>query len=313
MNKLWIIFVSLFANSFWCYGHSAPADLQKLLERCERQESISTIRVKYTFSVSGPNVGKIEESDLLLTGKQSAFLAAKKPFDKTFLLIQAQRLEDSRKKPFQFTIWKAYHNRIYREIQVSDQTNIPSGLIAQELPPDMDMNLTPLGFTVFHRCLGGKGQTLLDILRTSDPNFVLSLAPVPVKVNGCDSVKLTCSRQWISNKWIKLMDIYFSLEHDDSIVRISYYNADQITLEYNVRKFRSIGDGLWFPTECEFRSSNADINTISVTEVDVNSILDEKEFELEFPPGTRVKDAITGKHYTVKPTGNRSIRCWSIH
>lgn len=131
---------------------------------------------------------------------------------------------------------------------------------------------------------------------------MLSLDPVVTEVNGYDSIKLTWSREWISKKLIKLMDIHFSLDHDCSIVRMSYYNADGIILEYNVRKFRSIGDGLWFPIECEIRNSDGDINKISVTDVQVNPILDENEFELEFPPGTRVTDTITGKRYTVRPT-----------
>lgn len=304
MKKIWILIIGLSANSLLCYGNSDLVDLQRLLDRCARQELISTIRVEYTLTASGPNVGKIEEEgDLLLVGEQAAFLVAKKPFDKTFLLIQAERLEDIRKKPFEFTRWRVYHNQIFRQIEVSDQTNPPHGVIAQEPPPDMDINLTPLGFTIFHRCLGGEGRSLLDILKkANDPNIVLSLDPVVTEVNGYDSIKLTWSREWISKKLIKLMDIHFSLDHDCSIVRMSYYNADGIILEYNVRKFRSIGDGLWFPIECEIRNSAGDINKISVTDVQVNPILDENEFELEFPPGTRVTDTITGKRYTVRPT-----------
>lgn len=302
MEKLCIILISLLANSIVGYGKTDLVDLGRLIDICARQESILNIRSEYTFTISGPNVEKIDEGDLQLGGDQNSLLVAEKPFNKKFMIIQAQRLEDIRKNPFEFYIWKVYSNRIYKELQISDQNNIPVGLIAKETPPDMDINLTPLGFTIFHQWLGGEGRSLLDLLKGKDPNLVFSLNPVVNRINDCDTIELTCSREWIAKKMIKLMAIHFSLDHNYSVVRISYYNAGGIILEYNVRKFRPIGDGLWFPIECDIRGSEGDINKISVLDVQINQPFDEHVFELEFPPGTRVNDTITGKQYTIKPT-----------
>lgn len=304
MNKLQIIFMGLLVNPIWGYDNTDIPDLQRLVDIWTRQERIlHNIRVDYTFAVRGPNVEKLDKGDLRLVGSQTNLFIAEKPFDKKFMIIQKQRLEGLRRKPFELYKWKTYNSHIYRELEISDRNNTPVGLIAEKPPLDADINLTPLGFTFFHRCWGGGGLSLLDILtlRKNDPNLLFSLNPAVTRVNDCDSVELICSRKWLSEKTVKMMSVYFSLNHHLSIVKIVYYNAGGSVSEFNVRKFRPVGNDLWFPVQCDITSSGGDINEISVADVRVNQVLEGHEFELEFPPGTKVRDTITGKQYTIKP------------
>lgn len=302
MKKLWLISILFLTNLTQGYGAAETADIQRLIDFCIRQERLFSIRIEYTFSASGPNVEKIDEGDLRFVGEQSYLLIAERPFNKKFLLLQAQQLEDFQKKLYEFFSWKVYHNGIYKEVQISDQKNSLVGLIAETPPLGTNINLTPLGFTIFHECLGAEGRSLSDLLRTKDPNLVFLLDPAERRINDCNSIKLTCRKKWLSNSMVNLMDIYFSLDHDYSILRIAYYNADGITVEYNVQKFQAVGDGLWIPTECEIRGRQGDINKISVVEVQVNLPVEENVFDLDFPPGTKVYDTIREKQYTIKPT-----------
>jgi hypothetical protein len=303
MNKWRIILICLLAKSSLGYEQTINLDLNGLIDIWTTYEkTFNDITTEYTFAISGPNVEKIGEGDLRWIEPQTIIWFAEKPFDQKYKILRFKRLEDSRKRVFDLCQWEAYNSRVYMEYQMNLDSESQVGLIAKEPPPHTTMNYTPLGFTIFHQCLGWEGQSLLDILKKNDPNLVISLDPAVTKVNDFDSIELTCSREWISRKMIKLMSVYFSLDHEYSVVRISYYNAGGIVFEYNVRKFRSLGDGLWFPIECDIRGSQGDINEIRVTDVQINQAFYENEFELEFPPGTKVKDTITGKKYTIKPT-----------
>lgn len=301
MNKLFLMLFCFLSRTVYAYDNSANLTLEKLVDICAEQErSLTNLTVEYTFAISGPNVEKIDKGDFRWVGPQTNLFIAKKPFSKRFMIIQEQQFEDGHKRIIDSCYWKAYNGLAYREFQVSSQNDTAVGLITKEPPSDVNMNYTPLGFTLFHQWWD---RSLLDVLKDQDPNLTFSLNPVITKVNDCDSIELTCSmKNPLSGKLMTLMSIFFSINHHYAIVRIAYWNGSRIVLEYNVREFRSVGEGLWFPIHGDIKNSEGDINEIWVADVQINQAFEESEFELEFPPGTKVNDTISGKHYTIKPT-----------
>lgn len=311
MEKRRITWVCLFlANSLGGYGRIVDINLEKLAEICTRYEKyFNSIMVEYTYTAPEPSEEHLEDWKrgelLLFTGPQTILFTAEKPFDKKFRFIQALRFDTLQGLKDVYGC-RTYNGRVFREYYIEDPNEPPRGTLQKDPHEDpMTMiNNTPLGYTIFHRC--DFSLSVLDLLnlyrKNHDPNLLFSLDPAVTKVNGFDAIELSCSVKWPTGKMQKMFGMYFSLEHNYAAVRIIYYNGDKVILEYNVMKLTPIGDEFWFPIECTVLYSDGTSSRITVTDVRVNQPIEEQEYELEFPPGTKVNDTITGKQYTIKPT-----------
>jgi len=72
----------------------------------------------------------------------------------------------------------------------------------------------------------------------------------------------------------------------------------------DIHSLQEVQKGLWFPSTGFTKSTNNKrINGFrALGKILVNQGLKDEDFDIEFPPGTRVADEITGKSYTIKPT-----------
>jgi hypothetical protein len=111
---------------------------------------------------------------------------------------------------------------------------------------------------------------------------------------------------------LQSLSIYFSVDHNYAIVKVVRYRGPNrlggpqiISTAYDVEQLKNLGNGFWFPCKTSIVvDGNAVINTFKVNKITINEGLTEKSkhFDMEFPPGTRVEDHVTGKMYTIKPT-----------
>jgi len=65
---------------------------------------------------------------------------------------------------------------------------------------------------------------------------------------------------------------------------------------------KQVAEGLWFPSSgCIGSPDEERVNVFQTTsKIVVNQGLTEKDFDIEFPPGTEVRDDIKGRKYVIK-------------
>lgn len=317
MNKLQIILICLLAMLGLGYGQTVDFSKESLIDLCTAYEkAINSIQIEYTYTAQQPDAELLEEWENRnlseLEGPVAKLFIAEKPFDEKFKFINEFRVKGLRSGLTDVYSSLARNAPICRELSIHDN-DPPRGIIHKECPeePALFINDTPLACTPFHRYQQFAGNSLLKLLKSNDPNLAFSFDPAVARVNDCDAVELICSMKWVSGRMIKMFGVHFSLDHNMSIVRISFYNHNKVDFEYNVLKLEPLGNGLWFPVECVIGIGES-ISKMSVSYVQVNQPYEKDEFELDFPPGTRVEDMITGKEYTIKPTqeqGDQGLGC----
>jgi hypothetical protein len=101
------------------------------------------------------------------------------------------------------------------------------------------------------------------------------------------------------------MRIYFSADHNYTPVRYEYMRGELADLIFEVQSLEKVGEGLWFPSSgVIYVAGQERVNAFKTTsKILVNQGLTDKNFDIEFPPGTRVADEIKNTEYVVSPAG----------
>jgi len=75
-----------------------------------------------------------------------------------------------------------------------------------------------------------------------------------------------------------------------------------ICLHIDVESLEQVADGLWFPSAGVIRVTDTErVNLFYTTKpIKVNQGLTKEDFQIKFPQGTEVHDAINDKEYTVE-------------
>ena len=158
-------------------------------------------------------------------------------------------------------------------------------------------NETPIGFSVFRLRKDIDKMPLCAWLKREG---LVRLDNTIQKVNGFNTIhsdflqrqtKQVCRR------------VYFSVDHGYTPIKYDYIRQNEVFLTFEVQSLEQVAQGLWFPSSGVInRAGDKQVDVWQATsKILVNRGLAEKDFDVEFPPGTKVRDEIKGMEYVIKP------------
>ncbi len=106
------------------------------------------------------------------------------------------------------------------------------------------------------------------------------------------------------------LHICFSVDHGYTPVKYESVSPSkskpQIYYAVDVNSLAQVAKGLWFPAGGSLSMAGSKLrNVYKASKVAANRDLTDEYFTIEFPPGTRVRDQITGSTYVVEPGQSR--------
>jgi hypothetical protein len=166
--------------------------------------------------------------------------------------------------------------------------------------------LTPLGFSIFRfgmdevtkkrplsTCLGYK-----EIVRGGDS---------VIKVNDFNTVCFEFLQEYSKLPCIR---VYFSVDHNYTPVKYEYLASGtagtRVNFAVEVASLARVGEGLWFPSSGLIRvADNPGVDAFQATgTIRINAGLSKADFDVNFPPGTKVWDAVNQREFVVTPLRN---------
>jgi hypothetical protein len=300
----------------------AAITVEKLADICEAMESaIVDVSMEYEWYIEPPQTvediagtGMLIPKDGLYRHKFSAArsLAARDTNDPNFLLFDRLLVEDSE------TIMnaegdcsdnvtkKSYNGKFGKYVSISGGFDgalrtSPDGTITESRSFIPSLILSPLGFSVFRFSLsrGMDYEPLFEGLRKKE--FV-RIDNTIEKVNGFYTIRAELLT--FADK-LPYLRIYFSVDHGYTPVRYEH-GAPQSKniLTFEVQSLEQVAEGLWFPSSglVSVSGKKRSNGFRAISEIVVNQGLTDEDFDIEFPPGTRVRDEIRDTEYIVKPT-----------
>jgi hypothetical protein len=101
--------------------------------------------------------------------------------------------------------------------------------------------------------------------------------------------------------------ICFSVDHGYTPVKYEHFSpSKRLEFAVDVNSLAQVGKELWFPTGGSLAIAGSNVrNVYKASKVAVNRGLTDAYFTIEFPPGTRVHDQITGSTYVMEPGQSR--------
>jgi len=308
MLKQYTILICFLIISAPVYGQTANIDLQTLTSICESYEnSIADVNVEYNFEVTDLGKGDAQANFAKFVGSQKGSLIAAKPFDQLYRLSLTMLMDDGKTR-LQTYVIGASNGSVYKEYQRTGETNgtnRTSGVITNDRTSMSEYNVTPLGFTIFHRVDNVNNvKSLLDILKGRCDYYAVSLDPNISKVNDFNAVEVACVSSRFKTLIFKGLSLFFSVDHNYTLVKIVWYNGPgRVRSSYDIAQLKNIGNGIWFPGKAYIKNNSGVIeNTYTTDKAAINQAPASEIFDIEFPPGTEVFDKITGKQYVIKPT-----------
>ncbi len=157
--------------------------------------------------------------------------------------------------------------------------------------------MTPLDFSVLRLANDIDGVPLS--VRLKDTRIARFTGEAG-KINGWDVVRADLLQEYTRQPCIA---IYFSLQHNYTPVKYEYFNSGtagtKLAFSVEVTSLDAVADGLWFPSSGMIHHSEgtrADAFQ-ATTKLLVNRGLTAKNLDIDFPPGTRIYNRITGSEY----------------
>jgi len=195
---------------------------------------------------------------------------------------------------------QAYDGRIYKQLDVGGwPTPAQSGSISAKESSQGELLLTPIGFSVFRLELGPEGVLLSTLLRRKD---MVRMGSSIEKVNDFNTICVDLLQEYSKLLCIR---IYFSVNHNYTPVKYEYFNAGpagiKLAFAVEVQSLAPVANGIWFPSSGIIQSAGSQrADGFQVTgKIVVNDGLRKEDFNIEFQPGTKVSDNISGREYTV--------------
>ena len=295
-EKRIVFFVLIFFNTL-TYGGFVDITKEELADICEvMEDSILDVTVEYEFIVDPlpepiPNV-------LVGTGPEKIKWTGAKPFSELSLFSCDEILKDNSGKERSVHISTSYNGKIAKKYHFEDQParKFSEGVITNNKKLMPRWSKTPLIYTShFFQLISGR--PLHQILRGKDTDLI-TLDNEIKEVNGFNTIRV--------DKYVKIegtkahsKSIYFSPEHNFTIVKIELYNGKQAIVAYDVLELKEVKDGIWFPVSgCIAPSSPTNAKNIyKATSVVINQGLKKEHFNIEFPAGTQIFDETVGLRY----------------
>jgi len=300
-NRLLLgFFVILFAEAH-VFASAINIDLDSISNICEGIENgISDITVEYeTYHVPPVQLEEIDGTDKIITkGRTKYVWTSARPFGELSISIEKNTYMNEYADSWDNVTTQSYNGKIAKQHELIKGPHKRSlGIIsnARKFVPLLDR--TPFAFTLFRF----QEQSLSQVLRNRDPEL-LKLDKNVKTTKGFRTIRV--------DRFVRLEDeellsqrIYFSVDHAFTPVKFEYFNGKKIVATIEVLALEEVKEGLWFPKKGRMSTPSLPRSWVyEANNVIVNQGLTEGYFDLEFPPGTDVRDEITGLRYIVKPT-----------
>jgi len=284
--------------------------IDELADICETMESAyKDITVEYEWGVDPPPaIEDIAGKNMsMIIGPEKSTWSSKRPFSEIFLSIEQGTFINSKGDSYESTTMRSYDGKTARHLTTGglsptgEQANISLGTITESTRFKPPPNITPISFSVLR--LGNvdnEKRPLSERLRKSD--FV-RLNDNLEKINGFNTV---CAELlWDAPSTPSLhkqqaeLRIYFSMDHGYTPIKYDYMSptkaGPKLNYSVNVTSLEKVSDNLWFPSEGSLGDNPT--NTYRATKITVNQGLKDEDFDIEFPPGTRITNEISGLSY----------------
>jgi len=194
-------------------------------------------------------------------------------------------------------ITQSYNGKIAKRHQLDGwPKRVSFGTITERQHFMPERGITPLGFTV----LRFEQKPLSKRLREKE---LVQLDNNIKTVNGFETIHVDLFVD-LNDRKILSERVYFSVDHYLTPVKIEYFNGSKVALAVEVFELEKVGEGLlWFPKKGRLTSSvrGTPVYVYEASKIVLNQGLTDKHFDIEFPPGTKVRDEIRYLEYVVKP------------
>lgn len=236
--------------------------------------------------------------------------AALDPNDPNFLLFDRFLFENSTTLMNQHSnTWhsltkKSYNGKITKHLQIGGwPRKVRNGIISKSKP---HIYPTPIQFFSVLRFrmsnVTGKMPLSAVILKHKE---LIRLDNTVKKVNGFNTIRADFLQESLKYVCIR---VYFSVDHGYTPVRYEYMRGGEGESEIvagtsDVHSLEQVAKGLWFPSTGTLSSpDDKEINVYqAISKIVINQGLTNKHFDIEFPPGTKVRDETKDLEYVVKP------------
>jgi hypothetical protein len=283
----------------------------ELADLCEAMESAFTdISVEYEWGVQRPSRDEPPIAGALMSkGSTKGQWSTKRPFGERSLVIERGTVVDERGNPFESTTMQSYDGRTAKHLSSGGllpdgaPVNISIGTITESrnfMPP---ANQTPLAFSVLRLSYVNNDPVPLYVrLRNSE---LVHFDSVTQKINGFNAVRtdLLMDHPTAKPKPPEIR-VYFSVDHGYTPVKYEYMSmtaaGPEPSFVVDVNELREVSGGLWFPSSGSMTMVQTNlINTYRASSIAVNQALTDSDFDITFPPGTRVSNEVTGTRYVM--------------
>ena len=292
--------------------------IDKLADICAAMESaFRDISVEYEWTVEPlPTTEDLKKDGIggfITLGPEKMKWSSKRPFDERSLSESIATYMDENEHTFEQTIMQSYNGKVAKyfskgglSIATGKQVNISSGTITERkdfIPP---MNVTPLSFSVLrlgYEYENEENKLLSERLRKKE--YVRIFEPKE-KVNGFNvicaeflwdapNVPIIHKKQWEYR-------VYFSVDHGYTPIKYEQFNPSEsgpvLIYIVNILSLEKVADGLWFPNQGYLKMIQGNLTNIyKASKIVVNQGLTDEDFDINFPPGTRITNEITGLRY----------------
>jgi len=314
---------------FWIIGLFLPAvplprvstaatgqalTVDQLADICEQLESsITDISVEYDWLNIPPWTPEEAEKEMgmpMLIPKDgrrrfkltAAGLLAERepnsPLPNRFLVEEATTLITKEGNSWDNLSKKSYNGSIGKSLNIGGwPQEVREGIVSPKRPSTISLTLTPLGFSILRFSMSEftEYKPLSTVLRREGLTAVDNTIQ---KIGDFNTIRADILQESTKVVWAR---IYFSVDHSYTAVRYEFMNGGNIAFVFEVHSLEQVGEGLWFPSSGRIVSpddSRSDV-FIATSPIVVNQGLTEKDFDIEFPPGTKVRDKIQDKEYIV--------------
>ncbi|MBU1260274.1 MAG: hypothetical protein KJ757_04235 [Planctomycetes bacterium] len=297
---------------FYVPSKVSAIDVNSLSAVCEAMESaITDISLEYEWYHIPPYTKEdiAGTGNLITEGADKFSMTTKFPFKEHYLFTRQMVLANEKGDSFESIVKVSYNGERAKRF---DSGGLPldnaprreylSGTISKTENDFSSLILTPLGFTILRMQFSVEPICLSEFMRQRG-EFV-KIGDQSETINGFRTIRADFLTEWKDKKFAFLR-VYFSIDNDYTPVRYEYMNGpNSVGGTVDIKSLTEVEKGFWFPASGTISSpDDKRVEGFRLTgKVVVNQGLEDKDFGIEFPPGTRVADEITGKMYTIKPT-----------
>ena len=282
--------------------------IDELADICQAmEESFRDISVEYEFGVEpAPTIEDIKGTGFILTvGTTKEKMSTKRPFDERSLSTVKGKYMNEYEQTFEQTTMESYNGKIAKHLITgglypSGIPEISLGTITKRKDFIPTLATTPIAFSVLrfgYEYEGHENKFLSERLRNKE--FVRLVKPKE-KINGfntiCAELLWDAPNVPFIHKNQPQYKIYFSVDHGYTPVKYEQFNPSEtepvLVHSVNVTSLEKVADNLWFPGQGYLVAGENLVNTYKASKIVVNQGLTDENFDIEFPPNTRITNEI---------------------